>query len=493
MFVLWVLNVLVQWIAVPNSFIYNSWKIAPIFEIPIYLLSIYFVYVFAYKKDLSSLYKSILLVIYIIFIALSFTKLNLMGYDYEYCEGLLGPLQNFISGIEALSIVVIALIGNKYIRKNKSNKKDKKIVKTLVIGIVIFLSLFWYSEVFGIVTSEYGINLIGPIGMFVFLGLVTFLMVRYEAFNIKLLATQALVFGLAIFIASQFFFIQVPVNFALNGATLIMVLFFGNSLIKSVKKEVEQREKLQILTEELSEANEKLKGLDKLKTEFLSLASHQLRSPLTAIKGYASMVLEGDYGEINPEAKDTVGRIYKASQNLTKIVEDLLNVSKIEQGGMKYEMELFSLVPVVGDMVKDLSITADKKNVKINFESDEEEKCMVNGDKEKIRQVVLNLIDNSIKYTKEGSIDVSVRRNDNKILFAIRDTGMGMTEETKDSLFQKFARGEGSKMNTSGTGLGLYLAKQIVEAHKGRIWVESPGLGKGSTFNVELEVVDKGV
>jgi signal transduction histidine kinase len=111
---------------------------------------------------------------------------------------------------------------------------------------------------------------------------------------------------------------------------------------------------------------------------------------------------------------------------------------------------------------------------------------MVNGDKEKIRQVVLNFIDNAIKYTKTGSVDVSVHKNGDKVVFAVKDTGMGMTPEIKATLFQKFARGDGARMNTTGSGLGLYLAKEIVEAHKGRVWVESDGAGKGSTFAMEL-------
>jgi signal transduction histidine kinase len=117
---------------------------------------------------------------------------------------------------------------------------------------------------------------------------------------------------------------------------------------------------------------------------------------------------------------------------------------------------------------------------------------MINGDEEKIRQVVINLIDNSIKYTPEGSINVRISKQGSKVLLAIKDTGMGMTEEIRQTLFKKFARGEGGKVNTSGSGLGLYLAKEISEAHNGRVWVESPGPGKGSTFFVEFELV-KGV
>ena len=114
---------------------------------------------------------------------------------------------------------------------------------------------------------------------------------------------------------------------------------------------------------------------------------------------------------------------------------------------------------------------------------------MVNGDKEKLRQVVLNFIDNSIKYTKEGTINVSVKRDKNKVLFRVKDTGMGMTPEIKASLFQKFARGDGARMNTTGSGLGLYLAKEIVSAHKGEVMVDSEGPGKGSTFGMDLDAI----
>ena len=243
------------------------------------------------------------------------------------------------------------------------------------------------------------------------------------------------------------------------------------------------------LYKELQDANVKLSSLDKIKTEFLGLASHQLRSPLTAIKGYVSMVLEGDYGDINDQVRETCRRIFQSSKNLGVIVEDLLNVSKIEQGGMKYEMEPFSLTEIAESVSKDLSIVAESKDLKLDFKSDDSKMCMINADKEKIRQVLINFIDNSIKYTKTGGIHVAVKRVDDKVQFTVKDTGVGMTPEIKETLFQKFARGEGARMNTSGSGLGLYLAREIVEAHKGKVWVDSEGPDKGSTFFMQLDAL----
>ncbi len=238
--------------------------------------------------------------------------------------------------------------------------------------------------------------------------------------------------------------------------------------------------------EALQDANIKLQGLDKLKTEFLSLASHQLRSPLTAIKGYTSMLLEGSFGTVNDKQKEAIDRVFQSSNHLARVVEDLLNVSKIEAGGMKYEMAPFDLEKAAHDLAMDLSITAQKKGLTLEFKIDGKAPYTINGDMEKIRQVILNIIDNAIKYTQKGGITVSLSKDTAKGLacIAITDTGMGISPEEKEKLFQKFSRGEGGKTNTGGSGLGLYLAKQIAEAHGGYISIDSPGVGLGSTFSI---------
>ncbi len=337
---------------------------------------------------------------------------------------------------------------------------------------------------------------LGALFTFPFVIFTAVAILKRHLFNIKVAATAVLVFILSVVLLVEVIFSETLLMIIFRGCVFFLFLVFGINLIRSVIKEIRQRERLEVLrlkleqsNSDLENANEKLKGLDKLKSEFVSLASHQLRSPLTAIKGYASMVVDGDYGEVNKEAKDAISRIYESSQNLAKIVEDLLNVSKIEQGGMKYDMAPFDMNEVAESVTKELSIVAEGKGLKMNFLSEGVKDCMVNGDKDKIRQVVINFVDNSIKYTKTGEINVKVEKVGDKVLFSVKDTGMGMTPEIKATLFQKFARGEGARMNTSGTGLGLYLTKEISEAHGGRVYVESEGMGKGSTFFMELGAV----
>jgi len=286
-------------------------------------------------------------------------------------------------------------------------------------------------------------------------------------------------------------------NKLLTILTIVLSIILSFILFKNLKKESDQRVRIEKLSVELGEsnnnlevANEKLKSLDRLKTEFVSLASHQLRSPLTAINGYLSLILQGDYGELNPQAKEAVGKVAESSNNLMLVVEDLLNVSKIEAGGMKYVMDKFDFAEVVAKTTEELSITAEKKGLKLICNIPHGQKYFINGDKEKLRQILVNVLDNSMKYTEKGQIEVNMTHSeDGKIVTTIKDTGMGIKKGEEKLLFNKFSRGEGAKMNSSGSGLGLYLVKEIVKAHNGRVWAESEGLGKGATFFIELKEV----
>jgi signal transduction histidine kinase len=261
------------------------------------------------------------------------------------------------------------------------------------------------------------------------------------------------------------------------------------SLYKRNLELAELYKKVDTLNKELGVANDKLKSLDRLKTEFLSLASHQLRSPLTAIKGYASMLIEGSFGALNEKQEQGAKRIYASAQSLVSLVEDLLNISKIEQGGMKYEMLLTDLKNTVTELYNEMKIPAENKKLEFTFSAPDTNAYAVKADPMKIRQVFLNLIDNAIKYTESGFVHINLARGENTVVFSVTDSGVGISPETKAKLFEKFSRGEAGKLNTGGSGLGLYLAREITKAHKGDITIESEGLGKGSTFTVTLPVL----
>ncbi len=241
---------------------------------------------------------------------------------------------------------------------------------------------------------------------------------------------------------------------------------------------------------ELEDANTHLKRLDEAKSEFLSIASHQLRTPLTGIKGYLSMLVEGDYGKIPDKINDILKQVFEASNRMARLVDVFLNVSRIEAGKLKLELNGFDLGELVLRSVKDLEITANERGLKLSFEKIDNV-FIVKADADKIKDVLLNLIDNAIKYTKKGSISVKLSKKDSQALVEVSDTGVGLEEEDIDKLFNKFSRGQDSaKINTGGSGLGLYVAKKVIDAHGGKIWVESLGKEKGSKFSFTLPLSD---
>ena len=238
-------------------------------------------------------------------------------------------------------------------------------------------------------------------------------------------------------------------------------------------------------TANLRSANVRLKKLDEAKSEFISIASHQLRTPLTVIKGYISMILEKAFGDLTPEEEDSLTKVYDSNERLIKLVENLLNISRIESGRLQFNYEVMQLEDLVASVFEELQNPAKDKKLKFSLKKPKKKMPAVKMDEEKIRQVIMNLTDNAIKYTQKGAVTLtlSLLKDEKQIKFCVKDSGMGIGSDDIDNLFKKFSRGSGTALvHTEGTGLGLYVAKQMIEAHKGSIWVESGGEGKGSQF-----------
>ncbi len=314
---------------------------------------------------------------------------------------------------------------------------------------------------------------------------------RYQLFEVKVLTTEVLTFSIWLFLASRIVIAESLKETVSSSILLAVTVVLGIFLIRSVSKEVYARTKIQTLADDLARANDRLKELDQMKTEFLSLASHQIRAPITAIKGYASLLMEGNFGEINQQAKDAIDVIYQSGQNMALMVDDFLNISRIEQGRMVYTYDNHDLSEIIKNVYTELKNTAEKKGLDFAFSYDSTIRYTSRVDQEKIRQVFMNLIDNAIKYTPKGYVHLSLKHTDRgTILFKIDDSGVGIAPSVIPKLFEKFVRAKNAMItNVTGTGLGLYLVRQIVESHNGRVWVESKGEGKGASFFVELKSV----
>lgn len=245
---------------------------------------------------------------------------------------------------------------------------------------------------------------------------------------------------------------------------------------------------LETTTKSLDEANKKLQELDKLKDEFVSLASHELRTPMTAIKGSLSTILDGYAGDVAPQAKEFLSAAYNENDRLIRLVNNLLNISRIEAGRFVFTFSQVHVDTLISDVVEKLVGAAKEKNLVLTYERNPS-LPIVMLDEDKIREVLINLIGNAVKFTHTGGVTVGAQMKEGMVVFSVADTGSGIAKEDQDLLFKKFSQVRGNyAKQTGGTGLGLYISKQIIEGHKGKVWLEST-LGKGSTFFFSLPIV----
>jgi signal transduction histidine kinase len=332
---------------------------------------------------------------------------------------------------------------------------------------------------------------VGPTAALIMTTFITIAIYKFHLFNAKLVITEVLIFFVWLALLVNLLLSKSASTFVPNTFVLFVVVILGIFVIRSVIKEVHQREKIELLATDLQKANDRLTELDRQKSEFVSFATHQLRAPLTAMKGYASLILEGDMGTITDATKEAITRIFDSSKTLANIVDDYLNITRIELGSMKYAFETISLKALIEDVIAELKPNIEKSKLEFLFKSDTPEaNYRITADRDKLKQVIANLIDNSIKYTPSGWVHVALNmdRLRHKFVFKVEDSGIGIAPETIPLLFQKFGRAHNAnKVNIKGTGLGLFVAKEILNAHNATIHVESEGEGKGSSFIVEFE------
>ena len=233
------------------------------------------------------------------------------------------------------------------------------------------------------------------------------------------------------------------------------------------------------------------KMVEKIKSEFVSLAAHQLRTPLSAIKWTLKMLLDGDLGEITEEQRDFIEKTYQSNERMIGLINDLLDITRIEEGRYLSKPVLASFEEIVTSVLDFCQQEIIRKEINLELEKPQIKLPQASMDVEKIKLVVQNLIENAIKYTPLGgkiTVSVGYREDKKEIIFSVKDTGVGIPEDQQSRVFTKFFRGANvMRMETEGSGLGLFISKNIIEAHGGKIWFESKE-GQGTTFYMVLPV-----
>lgn len=483
---LWIFLDSVLWATnIPGLVMFN-WSLQVLIEPLVFASAFYLFYYFVKGKTPKfklNIIISLLILPFIIFLP---TNLNLQGLWLSICESIEGPLASHYSYIfNIIMVILITILAFRDLPKLKK-KTERASGWLFYFGLLIFLSLFISGNIISSITENWELSQYGLFGLPIFAALLAYSMVKFQAFNTKVVGAQVLVITLVIAVGGLLFIVKSDLSRIVSLITLAITITVGGFLVKSIKKEIQQREEIEKLAGDLERTNERLKVLDKQKSEFVSIASHQLRSPLTAIRGYISMMQEGSYGVLPEAMKDVLKRIDDSSRFMATSIDDFLNVSRIESGNMKYEYTDINLTEMTRQVVEDLQSDAEKRQLQLLFRTDlEHPDAMVHADHGKTMQILHNLINNALKYTKVGSVTVCMKDDPSlgTITVEIIDTGIGMSKETLIKLFGKFTRAKiASSSNIMGTGLGLFVAREMARAMKGDIVASSEGEGKGSKF-----------
>jgi len=401
-------------------------------------------------------------------------------------------------GIILFGIAILGLVSAGLFNLSKKTITSQGLEKlqftfVLIGSLITSISLIVFNFVLPVIFNNLLFIPFAPILIFPFIAFTAYAIIKHHLFNVKVIATEVAVFLLLLTLIIQFINAQGLSQEMVSAFVLVSALTIGLFLIQGVLKEVKQREQIGTLNVQLQRSIEELRKVDELKSDFVSLASHQLRTPLTAIKGYVDMLRAGDFGALTGEQKDVSDKVFASSQRMVELIDDLLDVSKLEkEGGFSYKFQVGNPEEVFKAVVEEFQKPAREKGLSLSFASHVGPGINVKFDPEKLKEAISNVVSNSLKYTIEGGVTLSLTESTDMIILTIRDTGVGIDADDIPKIFQKFFRAKAvARLTTEGTGLGLYFTRAVIEDHGGHVWVESDGVGKGSTFIVKLPKVDE--
>lgn len=384
----------------------------------------------------------------------------------------------------------IGILFNRYLHTKKT--VEQRQIFSLLLVYFLATTLAFVTNLFLPWFGYFELNWLGQVFTLLMVLGVAYAIYQHKLFETKVILTELLVLVLLVFLFVQVLLSKESTDTAIGVTVFIVTAIVGILLIRNVNKEIHNRLEIKKLMAGLARANRRLQAMDKQKSEFVSIASHQLRSPLTAIRGYASMLLEESYGKFPPKAQKPLETIAESARMMAISIEDYLSVSRIESGNMKFDYSDFKLDEQAERVTDSLRQEATRSGLLLLFKKDLTSKSVVHADQGKVEQILHNLINNALKYTPKGSITVFLHDDTKakRIFVEVIDTGIGMSEATQENIFHKFQRANNaSSVNVHGTGLGLYVAKRMANEMKGDVYGFSEGEGKGSHFILELPLV----
>jgi signal transduction histidine kinase len=483
MLTVWLVADLVVWTSNSYSVVAAFWGPLDYVEITFFLLLFAFIFTDAFPRYSSWLQPSII-VAAIVPAAITLSGNAVYEMNQSVCE-MIGNdfLANYKIWLEIIVLAATLVIGVLAAMRPSATRDERIRLALIIPPVVLFMGIFAGSEYIATATDIFEINLYALFTLPVFVLALTIAITSYGTFKLGAFAVRVLFYVFLVLAATQYFFVGDMKGFLLASMSFGVVLTLGILLFKTSERETRLRIQIQKQEEELEVVNKQQENL-------LHFISHEIKGYLTDGQNAFAGLVEGDFGFIPGEAKAMSEKALARMRDGVTTVMNILDASNLKKGTVSYKKETFDFRELVRESVEHMRPRAMEKNLILDWTVDGDADYTYTGDKEKIREhVVRNLIDNAIRYTLEGEIHVRLSDGKKMIHFAVKDTGVGITKEDRPKLFTEGGHGKDSiKVNVDSTGYGLFIAKQVTEAHGGTIRAESEGAGRGSEFIVELPV-----
>ena len=474
---------LILWASPSPEHVIFFWQTIVPIELLIYASSLYLVYLFANgQKDVPVSRKIAIAAFFLPILLLLHTQYTVSGLSPDCDEGAIeGPVIQYLYFVEMFFILWAAVVAANGYQRLKDIKEKRQLL-VISLGVIFFLMAFSAGNIILMLSLETIYDQYKLFGMPVFLAFLTYSIVKFRAFNAKVLLAQALIIALGILTISILFLNTIENVRIVTIATFILVCILGYLLIRNVQREVALRLETQKLAKELAETNQRQESL-------IHFVGHEVKGFLTKDMAAFAALAEGDMGQLPPGMKPFVENALAQSRDGANSVIDILQASNQKKGTVEYHKQPFDFAALVKKWADKLKPLAEKKGLALSLSIDESAGpyTLIGDEGQTGDHVLRNLIENSINYTPTGSITLTLAKKGPFAVFTVADTGVGISTEDRKRLFTEGGHGKDSlKVNAHSTGYGLFIAKNIVEAEGGTIRAESEGPGKGSQFIVAL-------
>lgn len=486
-FCLWLLGDVIVWTSNNYDLVTFFWAPLDYINICFYLLGAYFFSVLVRGKDLPFWQKAVLVLLALPAWLITISFQTIPAFYQPQCEALNSDFLTEYKLVLEIFVVLFILVYSAFVLLKGDKAKRKKII-IVSSALLLFFGVFSVTEYISSQTGVYEINLYSLFVLPVFIFMIIYAVTSLEIFQVRLIGFQLLAYVLIIMVGSQFFFLENTTDKTLTVVTFLLSLGFGVLLVRSGQREEEARKKVEGLASKLTAANLELKELDRQKDELISIVSHQLATPVTSVKWYLEMLLDGDSGELNEEQKKQLMTMQGVTEDLVDLVGMILDVSRIQLGRMKVDRSPVDLGKFFTEV---LAVIEPKATVKKQqfIKSLPKSLPTASLDKRLMRMTLENLLSNAVKYTPEGGkVELTVTVKDHMLRYEVKDSGCGIPKEEHDKIFGKLFRATNVR-NTEGNGLGLFAAKGAAEAQGGKVWFESEPK-QGTTFYVEVPIIE---